>query len=497
MATTKATHATGTPGDPKDELLTLTEAIQFLGISKPTLYRMLERGDVKGMKVGNQWRFRPADLAAYLNRDSLAVATAGVSHDVLDEELTYFYAALGKPIPALDGDGDSREQKTIALTSGLIYYAVIMRASDIHLEPVRRDGKLEALLRYRIDGVLHEIRRLSMEIYGALIQRLKIMAALNPDERRLPQDGRIRLQHEGRELDMRVNLTPMVFGESLVARILDQSQVYLRLDQITFSTPDLARVRETIQRPCGLVMCCGPTGSGKTTTLYSCLMEIASPERKLLTIEDPVEYLLPNTAQSQVNMRVGYTFPSALRSFLRQDPDVIYVGEMRDLETFQIAIQAALTGHLVFTSLHTNTAVGSLMRMQEMGIEPFLISASVTGIINQRLVRRLCDHCKQPVTTADDQLRALGITDPAELDATFYSSSGCPDCAGRGFRGRIAIYEVLTMTPPLSDLISRRAPEEALQAAAIDGGMTMMLRDGIRKAAEGKTSIEEMLRVLR
>ncbi|MEI6520160.1 MAG: GspE/PulE family protein [bacterium] len=497
MAKKIKTNPAGASEGSNEELMSLAEAVKFLGISKPTLYRMLERGDVKGSKVGNQWRFRKADLTAYLNRDSLAVATAGVQHDVLDEELAFFFRNIDTPIPAINEEEDSREQKTIALTNSIIGYAISMRASDIHLEPIRSENKTESLLRYRVDGVLHEIRRLPIEIYGAVVQRIKIMSAMNQDEKKLPQDGRIIVNFKGRDLDLRVNMTPMVFGESVVMRILDQSHVLLSLDKVSISNSDLTRIRESIHRPNGMVFCTGPTGSGKTTTLYSCLMDIAGPEMKLMTIEDPVEYLLPNATQSQVNMRVGYTFSSALRSFLRQDPDVILVGEMRDRETLEISIQAAITGHLVFSTLHTNSAVDSLMRMLDMGIEPFLISASTNCIINQRLVRRLCENCKQPINKADEQLHTLGINDSSLLNAIYYHPVGCPECAQRGFRGRIAIHEVLIMTEHLGELINKRASKEEMQKAAIAGGMTTMLQDGLQKAAEGRTSIEEVLRVLR
>jgi excisionase family DNA binding protein len=497
MAKNVKTKSADTSEGINEELMSLAEAVQFLGISKPTLYRMLERGDVKGSKVGNQWRFRKSDLTAYLNRDSLAVATAGVQHDVLDEELAFFYECISTPIPTINEEEDSREQKTIALTSGIIIYAVNMRASDIHLEPIRSENKTESQLRYRVDGVLHEIRRLPIEIYGAIVQRIKIMSAMNQDEKKLPQDGRILINFKGRDIDLRVNMTPIVFGESVVMRILDNSHVLLSLDKITLSNSDLTRIREAIHRPNGMVFCTGPTGSGKTTTLYSCLIDIAGPEKKLMTIEDPVEYLLPHATQSQVNVRVGYTFVSALRSFLRQDPDVILVGEIRDRETLEISIQAAITGHMVFSSLHTNSAVDTLVRMLDMGIEPFLISASINCIVNQRLVRRLCEKCKQPINKAAEQLHALGINDSSLLNAIYYHSVGCVECAQRGFRGRNAIHEVLTMTDHLAEIINKRGSKEEMQKAAIAGGMTTMLQDGLQKAAEGRTSIEEVLRVLR
>ena len=491
------TGIAGAQTDAKEELITLIEATKFLGISKPTIYRMLENGDVKGMKVRNQWRFNKNDLIAYLNRDSLAVATSGVTHDALDEELAFFNNCLKKDVPVINDDEDPRVQKTIALTASIISYAMVMHASDIHLEPVRMNNKSEALLRYRIDGVLHEVRRIPAEINTALVQRFKIMSAMNPEEKKLPQDGRIMLNYEGREIDLRLSVTPVVFGESIVARILDQSHISLKLDNIHFSANDIKRVRESIHSPSGMVFCTGPTGSGKTTTLYSCLMDIATPEVKLMTIEDPVEYILPHATQSQVNMRVGYTFPYAMRAFLRQDPDIILIGEIRDLETTQIAIQASITGHLIFSSLHTNSAVDTITRMLDMGVEPFLISASVKCIITQRLVRRLCDKCKEPMAVTIDQLKNLGVTDEGMLKATYYRPVGCPDCMHRGYRGRAAIYEVLVMTTHLGELISKRAPIEELEKAAIEGGMTTMMQDGMQKAAAGRTSIDEILRILR
>jgi len=488
---------TGSAGE-QEELLSLADAVLYLGVSKPTIYRLLERGEVKGFKVGNQWRFRRADLTAYLERSPVAVAMGGIPSALLDTELEWFAGELrGLEItpPSWESTASS-EEKTLILVNQMIRLAVAMRASDIHLEAMRFGDNNVLLLRYRIDGVLHEMHRMSIELQAPMLARWKTMANMNLEERRLPQDGRIQIRIDGRNLDLRVSLNPTVFGEALVARILDPAVVLLGLEKLELMPDDLARLSGFMRRASGLLIFTGPNGSGKTTTMYSSLLEVAGPEIKTLSIEDPVEYLLPWVTQTQVNMRNGLTFASALRSFLRQDPDVIMAGETRDCDTALIIIQAALTGHLVLTSLHTTNAATALIRLIDIGVERFLVAASVAGVVSQRLVRKLCQHCKTPVEVPQASLRALGISQEELAGATFYTAPGCPACAHRGFRGRIGIYEILTFSETIARQVINGASSEELEQTAVAEGMTSLLRDGLRKAAAGLTTVEEVLRVV-
>jgi len=484
----------------EEELLTLSETIEFLGISKQTLYRMMERGEVKGVRVGRQWRFRKADLATYLERGPVGMTMAAAPVDLLDGELDFFAQRLGAPVNGNGEDLPPGERKIGQLINAIILLAIGSRSSDIHLEPARLDEEQVLLLRYRVDGVMHEVRRLPISIHAGLIARLKTMCDLNVEERRIPQDGRIHLRHEGREYDIRFNTNPTIFGEGIVMRILDQHSVLLGLEKLGLLPDDLARLRTWLKRPTGVIYCVGSTGSGKTTTIYSCLLEIAKPETKTLSIEDPVEIMLPWVTQSAVIRKSGYTFPVALRGFMRQDPDVVFVGEIRDLETAEIITQAALTGHLVFTTLHPVDAPSTPQRLMDMGIAPFLIGASTEGIISQRLVRKLCPHCKQPAEVTPHVMkyvrqlaRAGGYTLPE--DAVFSRAVGCEQCFGRGYLGRTALFELLEFTPEVKDAFLRGATPKELMAAMVMDGMTTLIADGIQKAALGITSIEEVLRV--
>ena len=475
-----------------EELLSLDEAVKFLGTSKPTLYRLLGQDEIKGLKVGRQWRFRRADLTAYMERGPVAVSAA--PKEDLDMELAFFSELLGQTEP---GDADA-EAKTVRLADDIFKLAIQSRASDIHLEPNADDF----LLRLRVDGVLQETRRLPSSTKESLTARFKIMAEMDTNEKRLPQDGRIPVRHDGKDFDFRVAVVPSLHGEAVTMRILDRSTVLIGLDRLGIAPEDLHQIRDLIRQPNGIVIATGPTGAGKTTLLYSCLQEVAGVEKKTLTVEDPVEYVLPYTTQTQVNKKAGLTFAAVLRSFLRQDPDVILVSEMRDLETALIAVEVSLTGHLLLTSLHTGDAPSALLRLLDMGVEPYLASATVAGVVATRLVRRVCDDCKQPVDLSGDktlgyvaQLAAEGGYEiPA--DAVFVRGVGCESCRGRGFRGRTGLYEVLPMTEALTEAVLRRAPVEELTDIAVAGGMRTLLADGIRKAAAGLTTIEEVMRVV-
>jgi excisionase family DNA binding protein len=487
----KAAFATGT-GKSSEELLSLDEAVKFLGTSKPTLYRLLGQDEIKGLKVGRQWRFRKADLIAYMERGPVAV-TAAPKED-LDMELAFFAQQLSQEEPDTSGDP---ETKTIRLAHQIMQVAIGAKASDIHLEPNATDF----LLRLRVDGVLQETRRLPASTRDSLTARFKMMAEIDTNEKRLPQDGRIPVRHDDKDFDFRVAVVPSMYGEAITMRILAKQDVMLGLDKLGIFPEDLRQLRDLLRLPNGIVVATGPTGSGKSTLLYSCLQEIVGVEKKTLTVEDPVELVLPYATQTQVNKKAGLTFATALRSFLRQDPDVIMVGEMRDLETAQITVEAALTGHLALTALHTNDAPSALLRLMDMGLEPYLIGATVTGIIATRLVRRVCENCKRPVDLSASptlsyvaQLAAEGgyaIPD----DAQFVAGAGCEQCRGRGYRGRAGLYEVLTMTEALTEAVLRRAPVEELTELAVSSGMRTLLADGIRKAVEGQTTVEEVMRV--
>jgi len=376
----------------------------------------------------------------------------------------------------------------IRAVNRLIARAVDERASDIHVEP-NDDG---LAVRYRVDGMLREAGRLPPAMRAPLVSRIKVMANLNIAERRLPQDGRLRISIRGNEIDLRVATSPSIHGENVVMRILDRSKLALDFASLGFDAALTAHMREAIAKPHGIVLVTGPTGSGKTTTLYAALAELNAPERKLLTVEDPIEYRLPGVIQTQVNPTIGLTFSAALRSFLRQDPDVMMVGEIRDTETAQIAVQAALTGHMILSTLHTNTAAGAVSRLLDMGVEPFLLGSVLTGVLAQRLVRRLCPSCRIAYDAPAEAPAVLRPLIEAQGVTTLYHAGGCAACGGSGYAGRLAILEFLRVDPAVARLILRRAGTgEILEAAA----MRSLVADGIGKAGLGLTSVEEVLRV--
>ena len=387
------------------------------------------------------------------------------------------------------------EAPVIRLVNVLITRAVEARASDIHIEPM--DGELR--VRYRIDGVLQAMEAPPQRLGAAIVSRIKIMAKLNIAERRLAQDGRIRLAVRGKDVDFRVSTTPTVHGESVVLRILDRSGLKLDFDALGLSVDVQSSLRNILKEPHGILLVTGPTGSGKTTTLYASLLELNTPDRKILTIEDPVEYQLTGINQVQVKPQIGLTFANALRSFLRQDPDIMMVGEIRDLETAQIAVQAALTGHLILSTLHTNDAASAVTRLLDMGVEDYLLTSTVTGVLAQRLVRTLCLDCREAydaLPELGERLRAGGIQVP-EGPLRLFRGSGCPACQGTGYRGRSSIAEVLPMSDQVRQLVLSRAEAYRIRKAAIAEGMITLFSDGIAKALAGETSIEEVFRVTR
>ncbi len=372
----------------------------------------------------------------------------------------------------------------------ILYQAIQDRASDIHFEPFENEFKI----RYRVDGALYEMAPPPRHLALPVISRVKVMSNLNIAERRLPQDGRIQKVIAGRPVDLRVSTLPTQFGESVVLRVLDRSTVNLDLETLGMPEYIYSYILHTIEKPNGIFIVTGPTGSGKTTTLYSCLRKINTIDSKLLTAEDPVEYDIEGIMQVPVNDAIGLTFGRALRAFLRQDPDRIMVGETRDLETAQISIQASLTGHLVFTTLHTNDAPGAVTRLIDMGTEPFLISAALEAVLGQRLIRKICGNCRTAYEPSEALLSQLGLS-PHEIgEKHFYYGKGCDACNHTGYKGRKGIYELLDITDPLRELINQRAPSLVLRQKAIELGMVTLRDDGLRNIYEGDTTIEEVLK---
>ena len=386
-------------------------------------------------------------------------------------------------------EGLVEEPVVIKLVNMLIIKAIQDRASDIHVEPEEDTLKT----RLRVDGMLHEISSPPKHLQSAIISRIKIMAELNIAERRIPQDGRFTINMEGKRIDVRVSCVPTIYGENVVLRLLDASNAVLGLEELGFSKEVLAVFERLIRRPHGIILVTGPTGSGKTTTLYASLNKINTVEKNIITIEDPVEYKLAGARQIQINPKVDLTFASGLRSILRQDPNIIMVGEMRDLETAEIAIQAALTGHLVFSTLHTNDAPGAITRMIDMGIEPFLVSSSVMGVLAQRLVRTICPDCKGKYTPTKEELKDIGLS-PSDK-SLFFRGKGCPKCMQTGYKGRIGIYELMLSDEKIKNAVIAKSSADDIRKLAIAGGMITLKEDGIRKVKAGVTTVEEVLRV--
>jgi len=381
------------------------------------------------------------------------------------------------------------EAPIIRLVNIILSRAIEQGASDVHIEPFDK----RVVVRYRIDGVLKEVETLPKGVLPAVISRLKIMSKLNIAERRLPQDGRIKLNIAGKKVDLRVATLPTLFGEGVVMRILDQGNINLDLSNLGFPPGILPAFERLITSSHGMILVTGPTGSGKTTTLYAALQKINTPEAKIITIEDPIEYVLPGVNQIQINPQAGLTFASGLRSIVRQDPDIILVGEIRDFETAEVAIQAALTGHLVFSTLHTNDATSAITRLLDMGIKDYLVASSVIGILAQRLVRTICPYCKEPYYPHTSLLKAMGLE--SEVEATFYRGKGCDKCAYTGYKGRTGIYELLVISDEIRNLIGERVDSEQIKKRATALGMSTLIEDGIEKAKEGSTTPEEVLRV--
>ncbi len=394
--------------------------------------------------------------------------------------------------------GETEALPIINITDTILEYAKTMGASDIHIEPM----ETEAIVRYRIDGILHDQATYPLAVHQAVLARIKILANLKIDEHRLPQDGRFKSTISDRDISFRVSIMPVYSGEVLVMRLLEDNAKEYSLESLGMTGRDLSVIEDAIKRTVGMILVTGPTGSGKSTTLYTVLSELNTPEVNLDTIEDPIEYSMPRVNQTQVNANIGLTFASGLRSFLRQDPDVIMVGEIRDTETADIAINAAMTGHLVLSTLHTNDSSGAIPRLIDMHIESFLVSSTLNVIIAQRLVRKLCNNCKleysldkKLIGILEEQYTKKGVTKKI-TQAKFFKPQGCEYCTN-GYKGRIGIYEVLEVTDDIKTLIARRENANVIQKAAQESGMSLMIEDGMRKAEEGITSLEEVLRVVK
>ena len=447
------------------------------------------------------------DLRFALGRD-IEVVVAPVEQ--IEDRIRIFYGSdtssmdevlkqlgeVGELMQLREGDGaggaevEANATPIIRFVDLILYQAIQDRASDIHFEPFENEFKI----RYRVDGALYEMAPPPRHLAPPVISRVKVMASMNIAERRLPQDGRIQKNIAGRNVDLRVSTLPTQFGESVVLRVLDRSTVNLDLDMLGMPKYVYDYIHEVIERPNGIFIVTGPTGSGKTTTLYSCLRKINTLDSKLLTAEEPVEYDLEGIMQVPVNENIGLTFARVLRAFLRQDPDRIMVGETRDLETAQIAIQASLTGHLVFTTLHTNDAPGAITRLIDMGVEPFLISSTLEAVLGQRLLRSICSNCRTSYEPNANTLDQLGLSRRELGEKKFYYGKGCDTCNKTGYKGRKGIYELMRISDPLRELINERPPTVTLKQKAIELGMITLRQDGLRSVFDGDTTVEEVLK---
>ena len=439
---------------------------------------------VRARRIGTE-QFDELISAAYNGADAGAAALAGDLAQDLD------LSRLLQEIPRIEDLLESQDDApVIRLINALFTQALRDGASDIHIEPF----ETRSVVRLRIDGTLRDLIEPARALHSAIVSRVKIMAQLDIAEKRLPQDGRITLRVAGKPVDVRVSTIPTGHGERVVLRLLDKQAGRLDLTRLGMDDATLAHMDRLILEPHGIVLVTGPTGSGKTTTLYAALSRLDATALNIMTVEDPIEYDLDGISQTQVNTRIEMSFARALRTILRQDPDVVMIGEIRDLETAQIAVQASLTGHLVFATLHTNDAVSAVTRLVDMGVEPFLLASSLIGVVAQRLVRRLCLECRKPFAADAAQLRALRL---APTDGTLYSAQGCAACNRSGYRGRTGIYELLTVDDDLRRLIHDRASEQTLRAHVLSRGMRSLRDDGMRWAGLGVISLEEVLRVTR
>lgn len=452
--------------------------------------------------------FNPAiidDLTFTLNKDitivvcdpaeieALMVATYGEEDSSIDDilgDLGDSFAEVSEELSEGDLTDLANQTPIIRFVNLVLQQAIKDKASDVHFEPFENEFRI----RYRIDGALYEMAPPPKNLAVPVTSRVKVLSNMNISETRVPQDGRIKMTIAGRPIDLRVSTLPTQFGESVVLRVLDKSVVNLDLEALSLPDDILQTIRDLVDRPNGIFIVTGPTGSGKTTTLYSALREVNTVDTKILTAEDPVEYEIDGIMQVAVNHQVGLDFSRALRAFLRQDPDKIMVGEIRDLETAQIAVQASLTGHVVLSTLHTNDAPGAVTRLIDMGLEPFLISASLEAILAQRLVRRICPSCRTAYEPGPDLIELLGVNPLEIADRDFYYGDGCPECSNTGYRGRIGLFEMVVVSDSIRELINQRAPTLTIKQKALEQGMRSLRDDGLRAIFDGNSTIEEVLK---
>lgn len=475
----------------------MSQAIALLKTTRPTFYRWLRAGKIKGMKVGRQWRFYTEDVQRFLKGQQPRVELP-IDIGPLNQTLA---AALkrvsGAAVPVNAFSSPVRATASLAIT-----LAARMRASDIHIEPYEE----KAVIRFRIDGVLHKVAEFDLRLLPAIVERFKQMANCDVLEKRLPQDGRIGVKFnlgEGeQELDLRVNFLPALTGEAVTARVLRRDEVQLSLERIDYSPADRDKLIRAVEQPWGLVIVSGPTGCGKTTVLYACLNRLVRPAVKCMSAEDPVEYMIPGVVQVGINDRIGFGFDRAVRAFLRSDPDVMLIGEIRNLEILMCCLQAALTGHLVMSTLHSDSAAGTLKRMVDIGAQPFVIADATRLVSSQRLVRCLCGKCSVPDPPGDaelaraEQLARTGGLQWETLGEDFRKPVGCPECGQMGYRGRTLIAEMLEVTAEIDQALRGGAPVDELRRIAVGAGMTTMAADGVRRAAAGQTTLAEVFRVL-
>jgi general secretion pathway protein E/type IV pilus assembly protein PilB len=461
--------------DPSD-----IEAIDGLqaSLSKTIEYRVTNEGDIA------------AALDKYYGNTSSNTGKGEIAQMIQD--ITEGEVEVGMLTGDVDKDNDALDVDApiIRLVNQIIIDAFKMRASDIHLEPMGKRFRL----RYRIDGMCVEMKDIPKRLQPSIVARLKIMSGMSIAEKRIPQDGRIQVPVSGKTIDLRVSVIPCTHGESIVMRILDKSGLKLGLSELGFFADDQATFERLIALPDGILLVTGPTGSGKTTTLYSCLHYINRPDRKIITVEDPVEYMLPGINQVQVHEHIGFTFASALRSMLRQSPNVIMLGEIRDLETATIAINASLTGHLVFSTLHTNDAPSAVARLIDIGVKPFLVASSARCLMAQRLVRKVCKKCGAPTTLTENEITGLGISREALANATPRRGKGCPECNRTGCKGRFGLFEVFTIQDDARRMIYDKVPSNVLRNKAREMGMRTLREDGVRKVLAGLTTVDEVIR---
>jgi general secretion pathway protein E len=491
-----------------------TEFTRLVPIHYLRKHRMVpvETADQKVIAIHDPANFQPLDdLRRILGWDNAAVvlategsilSTISYAYDMSRDSTEEFFEIMNGEvadnlISEIEETGDLLDDTSnapiIKLVNLFLSHAIKDRASDIHIEPFQNSLKV----RYRIDGMLYNLLNLPKRIQASLVSRIKVMAKLNIAEKRLPQDGRIEVKIGDRSVDIRVSVIPTAFGERVVLRLLDKSSTILKLADLGLEEKKIKLFNKLIKSPYGIVLVTGPTGSGKTTTLYAALLTISNSEINIITIEDPIEYQIEGIGQIQVNPKIDLTFANGLRSIVRQDPDVILVGEVRDRETAEIAIQSSLTGHLVFSTLHTNDAASAVTRLIDMGIEPFLVASSVIAIVAQRLVRVLCPRCKEPYIPDDESLRDIGFKRNVVLEYELFRRKGCPSCMNTGYRGRTAIFEIMVMDENIKKLILRTTDANQINEEAVKRGMETLIQDGARKVLQGITTIEEVLRVTR